>query len=104
MGKNLAQRMDALVIKAFRTGRHEEQRFCLDIMNIALGRIGFGPKRLKDFEAVFQEAYIEYDNLRETDGKDDRDNWYYKDSIDRELKRYCGDYFEPYEERHKWRR
>lgn len=49
---------------------------------------------------MFSAAYIEYDELRESDGKDDRENTYYKACIDRELARYAGGRFVPYDKRH----
>ena len=77
----------------------EEQSFCLDILVIALGRMGYGEKRLKEFEKKFSEAYLEYDALRRTDEQADSTAVYYKSVLDRELKQYCGSIFVPYEER-----
>lgn len=45
--------------------RIDEQRFCLDMLTVALGRMGYGEKRLADFEKQFSAAYIEYDKLQE---------------------------------------
>lgn len=100
MGKKLAQRQaEARRIYAA-AGRIDEQRFCLDILTITLGRMGYGEKRLAEFEKQFSAAYVEYDKLRREDEKADREGVYYKSVLDRELAQYCGSLFEPYEKRH----
>lgn len=83
-----------------RAARQQEQTFCCDIMQIALGRLGYGEKRLKDVEKVYSEAYIEYDTLREQDGQDDKEGVYFKSCLDRELQQYCGKSFVDYEARY----
>lgn len=87
-------------IIAMRAARHLELIFCADCMCIALGELGFGEKRLKEVEEKFSEVYEKYDRLREADGKDDRNNWYYHDTIDADLRQYTGKWFVPYEERY----
>ncbi len=96
----LKRMLDAEFAKGALGGRMYEQYFSTDIMQIALGRMGWGAKRLREFAEVYSAAYEEYDKLRESDGKVDYDNWYFQETLDRELKRYVGDELVPYEQRH----
>lgn len=100
MGKKLAQRMEEERRRYMRAARVVEVGFCCDMAVIALGRLGWGAKRLKAFEEAFSAAYEEYEALREADGKDDKDQTYYKACIDREIKQYAGELFAPFDERH----
>lgn len=101
MGKNLMQRQAEERRHWAMAARIEEQRFCLDMLTVALGRMGYGEKRLADFEKQFSAAYIEYDKLRRDDEKADKEGIYYKSVLDRELAQYCGSLFEPYEKRYR---
>lgn len=72
MGKNLAARLaehDRLLSFA---AMHQEFCFCCDIMQIALGRLGWGEKRMTDFRDAFEQAYDDYERLRHEDGKCDK--------------------------------
>jgi len=87
-------------IQAMRAARHMELVFCCDCMCIALGELGYGEKRLKDFEQKFSEVYDKYDAIREKDGKTDKDGWYYHDTLDNDLRQYTGKWFVPFDERY----
>ena len=96
----LMERMEEQALRYARAARMLEIGFCTDIAVIALGRLGWGEKRLGDFEAAFSAAYEEYDALREEDGTDDREQAYYKACLDREIKQYVGGKFVPFDIRH----
>lgn len=96
----LMARMEEQALRYARAARMLEIGFCTDIAVIALGRLGWGEKRLGDFEAAFSAAYEEYDALREEDGTDDREQAYYKACLDREIKQYVGGKFVPFDIRH----
>ena len=96
----LMARMEEQALRYARAARKLEIGVCTDIAVIALGRLGWGGKRLGDFEAAFSSAYEEYDALREEDGTDDREQAYYKACLDREIKQYVGGKFVPFDERH----
>lgn len=100
MGKKLVQRMQEQSLRYARAARLLEVGFCCDMAVIALGRLGWGEKRLARFEEAFSAAYEEYDTLRETDGSDDKDQTYYKACIDHEIQQYVGSLFAPFDERH----
>lgn len=96
----LMARMEEQSLRYARAARMLEVGFCTDIAVIALGRLGWGEKRLTEFEAAFSAAYEEYDDLREEDGSADREQAYYKACLDREIRRYVGTKFVPFDERH----
>lgn len=96
----LLARMEEQSLRYARAARVLEVGFCTDIAVIALGRLGWGEKRLTEFEAAFSAAYEEYDDLREKDGSADREQAYYKACLDREIRRYVGTKFVPFDERH----
>lgn len=100
MGKNFLQRQAEERRRWIMAAQIDEQRFCLDILTVALGRMGYGQKRLADFEKQFSAAYLEYDALRREDEKADKEGVYFKSVLDRELAQYCGSLFEPYEKRY----
>lgn len=97
----LMARMEEQSLRYARAARMLEVGFCTDIAVIALGRLGWGEKRLTEFEAAFSAAYEEYDDLREEDGSADREQAYYKACLDREIRRYVGTKFVPFDERHQ---
>lgn len=97
---SLMARMEEQALRYARAARMLEIGFCTDIAVIALGRLGWGEKRLGDFEAAFSAAYEEYDALREEDGSADREQAYYKACLDREIKQYVGGKFVPFDVRH----
>lgn len=100
MGKNFLQRQAEERRRWILAARIDEQRFCLDILTVALGRMGYGQKRLAEFEKQFSKAYLEYDALRREDEQTDKEGVYFKSVLDRELAQYCGALFAPYDERH----
>lgn len=84
----LLARMEEQSLRYARAARVLEVGFCTDIAVIALGRLGWGEKRLTEFEAAFSAAYA------------DREQAYYKACLDREIRRYVGTKFVPFDERH----
>ena len=101
MAKNAyAKRLDAArAAREYAIRRYTRQQM-LDFVTIALGRMGYGEKRLKDFEQMLSAVYIEFAEAFTDDLKDDKECVYTKECLDRELQRYCGNSFEPYEKRY----
>ena len=81
--------------------RHHARIYQLDMVTLALGRMGWRESRFKQFDKILNEVAQEYaeDILKEV--KEDKDLWYFKDSMDREIKSYVGSLFVPYDERYK---
>jgi hypothetical protein len=95
-----------LALQAERQRRDEEVRhharvFQMDLVTIALGRMGFREKRFQEFDRVMQEVALEYCTGILEDAEGDKDLWYSKETIDREIRQYVGSMFVPYEERYK---
>ena len=81
--------------------RHHSHVYMLDMVTLALGRMGWGEKRLKDFDAKLTEVSREFSELILEDVKDDKEIAYTKAVLDRELQQYVGSLFVPYDERYR---
>ena len=81
--------------------RHHAQVYMMDMVTIAFGRMGFGEKRLRQFDNMMSEVCKEYADLTLDDVKSDKDIVYTKACLDRELQRYTGTLFVPYDERYR---
>lgn len=81
--------------------RRLARTYMLDMVTIALGRMGFREARFKKFDEVLAVACEDYGKLILDDVKDDKELWYSKDKLGAELKRYVGSMFVPYDERYK---
>lgn len=81
--------------------RRLARTYMLDMVTIALGRMGFRESRFKKFDEALTAVCEDYGKLILADSKDDVDIWYSKDKLDEELKRYVGGMFVPYEDRYK---
>lgn len=71
-----------------------------DFAHVALGRMGWGEKRQKEFAAMLNKVMSEYVELMNADVKDDPNFIYGKACLDRELEQYCGVNFQPWEVRY----
>ena len=81
--------------------RRLARTYMLDMVTIALGRMGFRETRFKKFDEALSAACEDYGKLILDDSKTDKEMWYSKDKLDEELKRYVGSLFVPYDERYK---
>ena len=74
MAKNsYAKRLDAArAAREYAIRRYTRQQM-LDFVTIALGRMGYGEKRLKDFEQTLSAVYIEFAEAFTDDLKDDKE-------------------------------
>lgn len=81
--------------------RRLARTYMMDMVTIALGRMGFRESRFRKFDAALSAACEDYGKLILDDVKDDKDLWYSKSKLDEELKSYVGGMFVPYDERYK---
>lgn len=81
--------------------RHHARLFQMDMVTIALGRIGWRESKFREFDRVLDQVAIEYSKEIIADSEADQDLWYTKDTLDREIKQYVGSMFVPYDERYK---
>ncbi len=82
--------------------RHHARVFQMDMVTVALGRMGFREKRFDELDRVLTEVAEEYSHEIIEDAKNDKDIWYAKEILDREIRQYVGKRFVPYDERYKW--
>ena len=81
--------------------RHHTRVYMMDMVTVALGRLGWGEQRLRKFDTILTEVSKDYADLITEDIKEDPDMVYAKATLDRELQQYVGGLFIPYEERYK---
>ena len=81
--------------------RHHARVFTLDMVTIALGRMGWRESKLNEFDKTLADVSKEYAQDILDDAKGDKEIWYSKDQIDKELKQYVGKRFVPYDDRYK---
>ena len=92
-------------IQAAQAYRDEEVRrstrtFQMDLVTLALGRMGKREAFFREFDKVLSQVAEEYSREIIDDSKTDLDLWYSKDVMDRELKQYTGSFFVPHEQRY----
>ncbi len=76
--------------------RDHMMQHTVDMCTIALGRLGWREKRLQRFIDEYNKAVDDYYNLTREDLKDgDKDIVYTIESMERELKKYCGTKYAP---------
>lgn len=96
----LAKRLQIMQAKRDQEVRRHARIFQLDMVTLALGRMGWRESKLREFDRVLAEVAEEYCKDIVEDAKEDAELWYSKDTLDRELKQYCGSMFVPYDERY----
>lgn len=94
--------LDARQLRRDEFVRHHTRVFMMDMVTLALGRLGWGEKSFEKFDRMLTEVAAEYSKLIVSDTADDDDMVYAKACIDREIKRYVGKRFIPYDERYKF--
>lgn len=80
--------------------RDHTRQWTLDHVAVALGRMGFREKRLKEFADTMTEVFNELCQATLDDYKDDKAMWYSQELLERELREYCGKYYTPKEQRY----
>ena len=98
------QRVRQDVNRQLMESRHIHTQMCLDAAMIAANSVfNMGPTRCLDFVQAFNQALSEIAQMTIEDGKEDKELWKTKDALDNELKRICGEHFEPWEVRYAGR-
>ncbi len=81
--------------------RFHARVFQMDLVTLALGRMGFREAKFRELDKQLSEVAAEYCKDILDDSKIDKDLWYSKETLDREIKQYVGGLFLPYDERYK---
>lgn len=82
--------------------RHVHTQMCKDAAFLAANAVfNMGPSRAPEFSKAFDEALKEIALMTINDGKDDKELWHTKDTIDKELSRICGENFVPWDDRYR---
>ena len=103
MGKNndFMHRIALEMNRRENEARHFARVFQMDLVTLALGRMGWGEKRFAQLDAMLMEVVNDHCKAILEDAKTDKDCWHSKDQLDRELAQYTGKRFVPYEQRYK---
>lgn len=81
--------------------RDHTRQWTIDLVTIALGRMGFRETRMLKFAETLTGVLNEFAEATLNDFKDDKSMWYSQDLIERELKEYCGESHAPKEVRYR---
>ena len=96
------QRVRQDVNRQLTESRSIHTQMCLDAAMIAANEVfNMGPARAKAFADAFSSSLNEIADMTVSDGKTDRELWFTKSKLDERLKRICGEYFQPWEERYR---
>lgn len=80
--------------------RKHSRTYMLDMVTLALGRLGWREARFRKFDEALTAVCEDYGKLILDDAKDDKEMWYSKDKLDEEMKSYVGGLFVPFDERY----
>lgn len=94
-------RQEAIMRQREAEARHHARVYTLDMVTIALGRLGWGEKRLRRFDDMLTQASKDYAEVILDDVQADKRIEYAKATLDRELQQYVGSMFVPWEERYR---
>lgn len=80
--------------------RESTRLITMDMVVLALGRIGLRETRFRKFSDALDEVWTDYGELILAVSKEDPDLWEAKAKIDREMQLYMGKMFVPFDERY----
>ena len=96
----LMQRLDKQADRRVEEARRHSRIFMMDMVTVALGRMGRREAFFRDFDKVLDEVCTEYGKLILEDAGVDNELVYSKACLDRELKSYVGKLFVDYDMRY----
>ena len=80
--------------------RERTRLLTMDMVVIALGRIGLRETKFRQFKDALDEVWTDYGELIIDVSKEDPDLWEAKAKLDREISLYVGNLFVPFDERY----
>ena len=80
--------------------REFARQFEADLWTLTLGRLGWREKRFGELVQRLDAVHSEYCAGVLVDAEGDPEIWYTKETLDREIKRYVGKHYVPYDERY----
>lgn len=96
----LMQRLDKQADRRVEEARRHSRIFMMDMVTVALGRMGRREAFFREFDKVLDEVCTEYGKLILEDAGVDNELVYSKACLDRELKQYVGKLFTDYDTRY----
>ena len=99
----MAKIVDQLVQRKMKSIQWQVEQMMADFATIALGRMGFSEKRLKQFIELFENVHDEYaEMLNEDLDIDPNEMAYSRAKIEEELEHYCKGSYVPFEKRYEF--
>lgn len=95
-----AQRIVANTERRVEEARRHSRIFMMDMVTVALGRMGRRETFFREFDKVLDEVCEEYSKLILDDAAADFELVYSKACLDREMKQYTGGLFADYDTRY----
>lgn len=75
---------------------------CKDMMLITMHEdFGWGEERLKKLSDCYDQTFMSYAEMCLADAKTDKQIWFTQGKVDERLKKACGKYFVPWDERYR---
>ncbi len=75
---------------------------CKDMMLITMHEdFGWGEERLKKLSDCYDQTFMTYAEMCLADAKTDKQIWFTQGKVDERLKKACGKYFVPWDERYR---
>ena len=96
----LMQRIDKQIDRRVEEARRHSRIFMMDMVTVALGRMGRREAFFFFFDKVLDEVCTEYGKLILEDAGVDSELVYSKACLDREMKQYTGKMFADYDSRY----
>lgn len=96
----LMQRLEKQADRRVEEARRHSRIFMMDMVTIALGRMGRWEAFFREFDKVLDEVCTEYGKLILEDAGVDNELVYSKACLDREMKQYTGGLFADYDTRY----
>ena len=76
---------------------------CKDMMLITMHEdFGWGEERLKKLSDCYDQTFMTYAEMCLADAKTDKQIWFTQGKVDERLKKACGKYFVPWDERYRY--
>ena len=97
----LMQRLEKQADRRVEEARRHSRIFMMDMVTVAMGRMGRREAFFREFDKVLDEVCTEYGKLILEDAGVDNELVYSKACLDRELKQYVGKLFVDYDKRYE---
>ena len=98
----LLQRQDADMQNRLDVMQRTMKQYMLDTLLVTMHEdFGWGEERLKKLSDCYDQTFMTYAEMCLADAKTDKQIWFTQGKVDERLKKACGKYFVPWDERYR---